>query len=265
MCTLSAGFLLGRRAGRRSSGPEATLVLSSHPNTTARDPSVFKALRTHFACLDLAAAAAAVPCNTYHLFHRRILGNEERLAPENDVGFAERYVAWKAGRRIRRTLGDVGVGALNGRFVDIVDEVADEVRAGVTPGQEHCVYVLGTELNDRGRVYEHRLEERGLSVCPLADDQKERVRAGIKAVKAGREPEGGDAIQAVVDELSAATAEGVEPHIVLGCTEIPIALEAIGRLPNRHAPTSRADGRTYYDSINILVEGVLDKVGAASF
>lgn len=263
MGTLPGALFLERLAQVRGADTDrapAQVLLFSNPAITSTSPSIFRHLRTHFDFLAAESDVAAVPCNTYHFFHHRILRNEGSLPEDNDVPFAHRYVAWKAGGRIGRRLGDEGKAAINDKFVDIVQEVSDEVQRGVAGDPAHCVYVLGTELNDRGRLYANALESRDLTVCPLAEAQREQVRTAIKSVKAGKEKMGGAAFSEVIDALAAATPTDTQAHFILGCTEIPIGLAAAGVLEDGVQPTTQVGRRTYYDSVNILVQGVQERL-----
>lgn len=79
----------------------------------------------------------------------------------------------------------------------------------------------GTILAD---IYGSRLETAGHRLLlPNARRQEELVMAGIRSVKAGLPAQGKEFLQAAIADLTAAGARAV----ILGCTEIPLALEGI--------------------------------------
>ena len=146
--------------------------------------------------------------------------------------------------------------------MDIVTAVSRRVRAEVDSGTPHCVYVLGTRKTFEHALYEHDLAEEGVNTCALAEGQRERVYDSILAVKAGRVEEGGNLLRGVVDELVRDTPAGVSVHLVLGCTELPLAAAAAGLLPEPVGAVTQARGVTWYDSLGVLVDAVVGSARA---
>jgi aspartate racemase len=104
-------------------------------------------------------------------------------------------------------------------FLHIVDTVADALlRQNVAA----CpVGLLATTGTIRADIYGSRLAGRGYSlILPGARQQENLVMAGIRAVKAGRLSQAHGLLQSAAADLAAAGARAV----ILGCTEIPLAL-----------------------------------------
>jgi len=104
-------------------------------------------------------------------------------------------------------------------FVHIVDAVAGQLPAGA-----RRLGLLATRATLRARVYEARLSGRGLELVAPDDATYDRaVQPAIEAVKRGAPAEGGRLLEPVI----AAALEGGAAAVVLGCTELPIALDAV--------------------------------------
>ena len=106
----------------------------------------------------------------------------------------------------------------------IVDAAADALaRSGVPDGPVGLLATTGTLLAD---IYGRRLAGRGYDLLlPGPRRQEELVMAGIRAVKAGRVPQARRLLRSAVADLAAAGAKAV----ILGCTEIPLALDRTDR------------------------------------
>lgn len=104
-------------------------------------------------------------------------------------------------------------------FLHIVDAVSAALaRLGIVAGPVGLLATTGTILAD---IYGDRLADHGYRlVLPSARRQEELVMTGIRAVKAGRIPQARALLQSAVADLTAAGAKA----IILGCTEIPLAL-----------------------------------------
>jgi aspartate racemase len=104
------------------------------------------------------------------------------------------------------------------RFIHIVDAVADLLPAGVRE-----LGIVATRATLRTRVFEQRLAERGIALSAPDEATYDRaVQPAIDAVKRGATAEGGRLLEPVIAaELERAAA------VVLACTELPIALDAI--------------------------------------
>jgi len=104
-------------------------------------------------------------------------------------------------------------------FVHIVDAVADVLPAGTRE-----LGIVATRATLRARVFERRLGGRGISFTSPDDATYDRaVQPAIEAVKRGATEEGGRLLEPVI----AAALERGAAAVVLACTELPIALDAI--------------------------------------
>jgi aspartate racemase len=110
-------------------------------------------------------------------------------------------------------------------FVHIVDAVAAvlDARRPADPTQR-CVGLIATEATLAARIYDQGLVARQLQLLtPDAREYRAAVQPAIDAVKSNASADGGRLIEPVVRSLLARGAGCV----VLACTEIPIALDAI--------------------------------------
>ncbi len=107
-------------------------------------------------------------------------------------------------------------------ILHIADAACDELRK--RGSAQSRVGLLCTEATIAARIYEHRLVAHGIE-CLLnsVEERATLVRVAIDAVKAGRLDEGGRAIERAAIQLFE---RGVDT-VILGCTELPVALEAI--------------------------------------
>jgi aspartate racemase len=107
-------------------------------------------------------------------------------------------------------------------ILHIVDAASDELRkrGSVQPR----VGLLATEATIHARIYQDRLAVQGIECVlnPLPEREK-LVRFAIDAVKRGSLEDAGPAVEAAAALLFE---RGVET-VILGCTELPIALDAI--------------------------------------
>jgi aspartate racemase len=108
-------------------------------------------------------------------------------------------------------------------FVHIVDSVASEASArGLARAMLGLIATRGTLA---AKVYETRLAAHGYRVLtPSEDEVKREVMPAIARVKAGEVEAAGRALEPVLARLLERGAQAV----VLGCTETPLALDAIG-------------------------------------
>jgi len=124
-------------------------------------------------------------------------------------------------------------------FLSIVEAGSREALrlagAGATVG------VVGTQATLATRMFENALERLGLvPIAPAADELDLAVLPAIAAVKAGRILQAGDLLQ---DVLGALVRRGAT-HVVLACTELPLALAASRhRTPAICIDTNRALAR----------------------
>jgi aspartate racemase len=104
-------------------------------------------------------------------------------------------------------------------FVHIVDAVAELLPAGARE-----LGIVATRATLRARVFERRLAGRGIALSAPDEATYERaVQPAIDAVKRGATKEGGRLLEPVI---AAELARGAAA-VVLACTELPIALDAI--------------------------------------
>jgi aspartate racemase len=105
-------------------------------------------------------------------------------------------------------------------ILHIVDAAADALRK-VAP--EGVVGIMGTAATLAMRLYQDRLERQGWRcVVPTEAEMADHVSPGIAAVKANRVSEAYAPLACVVRSLAARGARAV----VLGCTEIPLGIQA---------------------------------------
>ncbi len=108
-------------------------------------------------------------------------------------------------------------------FLSIVEASCAAVTALAAPGA--CIGLVGTQATLAARIFEPQLEANGYAVAlPSAGELATAVLPSIRLVKAGRAAEAGDvlapAVQALLDRGAAA--------VILACTELPMALDAVG-------------------------------------
>ncbi|HYZ21871.1 MAG TPA: amino acid racemase [Rhodopila sp.] len=106
-------------------------------------------------------------------------------------------------------------------ILHIVDAAAADLRRmGVTHG---TIGVMGTAATLEMRLYQERLERQGFSCIAPEPEQMDRlVTPAIAAVKANRVAEAFHPLAEVVNSLAARGASAV----ILGCTEIPLGIQA---------------------------------------
>lgn len=107
-------------------------------------------------------------------------------------------------------------------FLSIVDAACDEIGRIAAPGQ--TVAVIATRATLASKLFDARLAVLGYqAVLPTDAMLDERILPAIDAVKAGEVQAGGrmlhEVVQAFLDDGAAA--------VLLACTEVPLALDAI--------------------------------------
>jgi aspartate racemase len=106
-------------------------------------------------------------------------------------------------------------------FFHIVDEAAAALTQIVPPGG--TIGVMGTAGTLRMRLYQDRLEARGWkTITPDEDEMARLVTPAIAAVKANRVADA----YAPLAEMSEILAGRGAQAVVLGCTEIPLGIQA---------------------------------------
>jgi aspartate racemase len=105
-------------------------------------------------------------------------------------------------------------------FVHIVDAVADRL-----PAEARNLAIVATRATLHARVFERRLAARGIALRAPDDATYDRaVQPAIDAVKRGTPADGGRLLEPVI----AGALQRGAAAVVLACTELPIALDAIG-------------------------------------
>ena len=106
-------------------------------------------------------------------------------------------------------------------ILHIVDAAATDLRrAGISPG---AIGVMGTAGTLAMRLYQDRLERLGWDcLVPSEGEMQRLVSPALAAVKANRVAEAFDPLAEVVGSLARRGARAV----VLGCTEIPLGIQA---------------------------------------
>lgn len=109
-------------------------------------------------------------------------------------------------------------------ILHIVDAVAEDMRR--QNRQDGPVGLLATSGTLRGRIYQNRLKRHQIE-CRVPDRQDEVMEA-IRFAKAGQLLQAG---RIFAQEASRLFASGCST-IILGCTEIPVALAEVGSCPD---------------------------------
>lgn len=104
-------------------------------------------------------------------------------------------------------------------FPHIADAVASEVSADAAR-----IGIVATTATLATRIYEQRFSADVEWLIPDATTFERAVQPGIDAVKRNAAEEGGRLLEPVVAQLLERGAE----RVVLACTELPVALDAIG-------------------------------------
>lgn len=104
-------------------------------------------------------------------------------------------------------------------FIHIVDAVADQL-----PADARELAIVATRATLLTRVFERRLAAHGVALTSPDEATYDRaVQPAIDAVKRGAAEEGGRLLEPVI----AAELERGAAAVVLACTELPIALDAV--------------------------------------
>ncbi|MBY5943886.1 aspartate/glutamate racemase family protein [Photobacterium rosenbergii] len=125
-------------------------------------------------------------------------------------------------------------------MISILDSVVDEAKLrGYTK-----VGIMATTATMTTRMYETKLAQKQIAAVAPEQDQQQAVMDGIYAVKAGDVEQGHRLMKPVFDSLLEQGADAV----ILGCTEIPVALaETVFNQPEQ-----------CLDSLNILAKACID-------
>ena len=125
-------------------------------------------------------------------------------------------------------------------MISILDSVVDEAKQR---GYKK-VGIMATTATMTTRMYETKLAQKQIAAVAPGHDQQLAVMDGIYAVKAGDVKQGHQLMKPVFDSLLEQGADAV----ILGCTEIPVALaEAVFNQPEQ-----------CLDSLNILAKACID-------
>jgi aspartate racemase len=108
-------------------------------------------------------------------------------------------------------------------FISIVEASCASLASIAAPGSR--IGLVATQATLAAKIFDVQLERLGyVPALPTEKELAEAILPSIATVKAGRSEEGGrllvPAVQALLDRGAAA--------VILGCTETPMALDAIG-------------------------------------
>jgi len=107
--------------------------------------------------------------------------------------------------------------AVNIPILNIVDETVDEtVRKGYM-----SVGLLSSESTNKTGLYKNKLEEHGIKVFSVSDEQQEMLNKIILHVMAGEQ--GSSDVVVATKIINDLISQGAEA-IILGCTELPLAI-----------------------------------------
>ena len=110
-------------------------------------------------------------------------------------------------------------------ILHLIELTVDAIKA--LPAVPPSVGVIATHGTLATQLYQQRLNALGISVVEPTDDELTALFVpGCYAVKQGQLEKGGSLLAALAERLVARGAA----HLVLACTEVPIALEAVGHL-----------------------------------
>ena len=125
-------------------------------------------------------------------------------------------------------------------MISILDSVVDEAKLrGYSK-----VGIMATTATMTTRMYETKLAQKQIAAVAPEQEQQQAVMDGIYAVKAGDVEQGHRLMKPVFDSLLEQGADAV----ILGCTEIPVALaETVFNQPGQ-----------CLDSLNILAKACID-------
>lgn len=151
---------------------------------------------------DAGADFVVVPCNSAHYFLPRV-----------------------------RTLTDVF-------FIDMVEETAGVI---ATSGAK-VAGLLGGEVTVQGRLYEDRLNSRGIEVLQVTSDEQQLVRSVIEDAKQNRI---GQSTFEVMEALIGGLASRGAEVVILGCTEFPLVMHGVN------------SGCVTVDSMEVLAKAVI--------
>lgn len=107
-------------------------------------------------------------------------------------------------------------------FISIIDACVDEASAMAPKGA--LVGILATRATLAAQIFDDALASKGYTLlAPSEADLQAQVLTAIEAVKAGHAQQAGPLVEAAVERLLAAGASCV----ILACTELPVALDAV--------------------------------------
>lgn len=125
-------------------------------------------------------------------------------------------------------------------FINMVDETSQTILSQ----NAKTVGLLGGEVTVQGKLYEQRLEEHGVAVLQVTDEEQKMVRNVIEYVKQNCVS---DATRGNVQILISSLEERGADTVILGCTELPSAMDGVSAKC------------TLVDSMDILAKAVVKK------
>ena len=107
-------------------------------------------------------------------------------------------------------------------FLSIVDACCDELAAHAVSGAR--IGLIATRATLEAKIFDARLDELGLELClPNETEMEDLILPGIKLVKAGKVAAGAELLEPAIQNL---LDRGIS-SVILGCTEVPVALDEV--------------------------------------
>lgn len=152
----------------------------------------------------------------------------------------KKYFAFSNTAHINAWLLEEKLKGSKGKFINLADKTVDTIKKGST------VLVLGTAQAAKARMYPNKLKSKGIdAILPkqgkrvkegeqAEQDEQEYLQGYINAVKSGSEPltklAGIRFVKYIYDKLVELNKSNPPlTHILLSCTEFPLALESLGK------------------------------------
>ncbi len=198
------------------------------------------------------AGVLLLACNTSHYYFeeiRQLLDAETPCEPEKSGETAATETPCAAEK-------STGAGSLETKGKVLLINLIEETGRAVLEKGMNSVGVLATCGAVEGRVFEKYMTPMGIDVIYPDHDGQNVVNSVIyDAVKAGREP--GEQLAGKLSETCRELVERGAQAIILGCTEIPIAMEEAGLF-------EKLKDIAFFDSLQILAAAGIREAGETS-
>jgi aspartate racemase len=125
-------------------------------------------------------------------------------------------------------------------FIDMVDQTCE----AIVSQQAKVVGLIAGEVTVKGKLYEQRLDQHGISVLQVSDAEQILVRSVIEDVKQNIVS---DTTRTNVQRLISALENRGADTVILGCTELPMAVQGITTSCN------------IVDSLDVLAKAVVQR------